>query len=133
MTLDSASPTAAGLALIYEAIQIKCDACSWQGSPTAYRSHVCVTPFITTEDGGVAVVTPRSGLVIALEDFEGGDGNVMPVKQGELLELTAESDSGWAFVTKKENNQSGWTPAAYLSPTCHSPTLTSSSSEQAGL
>ena len=117
---DAASPTAAALAVIYDSILVNCQSCPWTGSPREYPVHPCQS---------APEITPRSGLVVAMGDYEAappGERNVLPVKQGELLELTAESDSGWAFVTKETTRESGWTPASYLSPTRGSSATSSS-------
>jgi hypothetical protein len=108
MSGDSSSPTAAALAVIYDSIQVFCDKCEWQGNPRMYSSHACKQ----------GTVTPKSGSFIATEDFaEVPPGlHMLPVKRGEVLELEAESESGWAFVKRTTTNESGWTPASYLSP-----------------
>lgn len=119
LTQDSPSPTAAALAVIYESIQIRCEHCPWAGSPAAFPLHVCAEKPIKPEFERTdtrATITPKIGSVIALDDFEETPPglNLLSVKRGELLELEAESDSGWAYVKKVGTDETGWTPASYL-------------------
>ena len=106
---ESACATAAALAVIYESIQVKCDRCDWLGSPRAFTDHPCTNP---------ETVTPRSGSFVAVDDFQAVPPglHLLPIKRGDRLELEAESGSGWAFVKRMSTNESGWTPASYLSP-----------------
>lgn len=108
LSVDSPSPTAAALAVIYDSIQVKCEKCDWQGTPRSFSLHSCKAQ----------AVTPMSGSFIAVEDFEEIPPglHLLPVKRGERLELEAESESGWAFVKRTNTNETGWTPASYLSP-----------------
>jgi hypothetical protein len=65
------------------------------------------------------VVTPKSGSFVAVEDFRGDEtssSNLLAVKRGEKLEISAQSDSGWAYVTKPDTHEAGWTPASFLVP-----------------
>jgi hypothetical protein len=105
---DSPSATAAALAVIYDSIQVSCDKCDWQGSPRNFSLHSCKAQS----------VTPRSGSFVAVEDFEEVPPglHLLPVRRGDMVELEAESESGWAFVKRTNTNESGWTPASYLSP-----------------
>lgn len=127
---DSASPTAAALAVIYDSIQVNCDCCRFSGPPDRYSVHHCVDGNTTEPASGI---TPKQGTVIAVGDYdaqnireETGSHNLLPVKQGDVLELSAESDSGWAFVTKTDTHESGWTPCSFLSPTMRQTTASSS-------
>lgn len=106
---ESISPTAAALAVIYDSIQVQCHLCTWTGSPRQYADHACA---------GQQTVTPKSGSVVAVEDFQQVPPglHLLPLKRGDRLELEAESGSGWAFVKRTTTNESGWTPASYLSP-----------------
>jgi hypothetical protein len=114
VSLDSQCQTAAALSLMYEAIIVKCDKCDWIGSAKSYPNHSCCIVGLSSG------VTPKSGTVVAIDTFECTDAQetvVLPVRLGDLLEISAESDTGWAFVTKKETHESGWTPSSYLSKT----------------
>lgn len=104
---NTAYPLAAALSLMYDTVSIRCERCPWTGSPTDWREHSCT---------GQSMVTPKSGIVVAVDDFYPLEdmSNVLRVKSGDIFELSAESDSGWAFVTNKDTLQSGWTPTSYL-------------------
>jgi hypothetical protein len=108
ISVDSPCPTAAALAVIYDSIQVRCDKCEWTGSPPNYSLHACQAQ----------TVTPKSGSFVAVDDFEEVPPglHLLPLKRGDRLELEAESESGWAFVKRATTNESGWTPASYLSP-----------------
>ncbi len=105
-------PLAAALSLIYDSIRVHCDRCDWIGSPKEWTSHLCIKPVTSS----TSMVTPKSGTVVAVDDFYPQEdmSNVLRVKSGDVFELCAESDSGWAFVTNKDTLQSGWTPTSYL-------------------
>lgn len=105
---NTAYPLAAALSLMYDTISVRCERCPWIGSPKDWREHACST--------GPSMVTPKSGTFVAVDDFNPIEdmSNVLRVKSGDIFELTAESDSGWAFVTNKDTLQSGWTPTSYL-------------------
>ena len=114
---ESSSTTAAALAVIYDSIQVRCESCSWIGSPRSYPVHECHDIHVEPDDqGGLTVVTPKCATMVAVSDFDTpfSSSNVIPVRKGDLVELTAESDSGWALVTKLATHQRGWTPASYL-------------------
>ena len=111
LSQESPTPTAAALAVIYDSIQVRCESCDWTGSPRNYASHQCCS--------ASSVVTPKSGSFVAVEDFRGDEtssSNLLAVKRGEKLEISAQSDSGWAYVTKPDTHEAGWTPASFLVP-----------------
>ena len=110
ITTDNAdNPLAAAVSLMYDSIKASCDRCSWVGSPKDWPDHTCTTP-------SPSVVTPKSGTVVAVDDYCPSEDmlNVLRVKSGDIFELTAESGSGWAYVTNKDTLESGWTPTSYL-------------------
>jgi len=126
LSLESQSPTGAALNIIYDSITIKCDICGWVGPVREHINHQCVQEEPVGGDifsSLVSGVTPKSGTVIAIDTFGDqvddmtADNIILPVRMGDLLEISAESDSGWAFVTKKDTQESGWTPSSYLSMT----------------
>jgi hypothetical protein len=101
---------AAALSIIYDSICVRCDRCLWTGSPKDWTSHLCIGTAPSS------VVTPKSGTLVAVDDFypQQDMSNVLGVKSGDIVELSAETESGWAFVTNKDTLQSGWTPTSFL-------------------
>ncbi|KAA6414564.1 MAG: hypothetical protein FRX48_01313 [Lasallia pustulata] len=82
------------------------------------------TPGAVSPTAHVASVSPIRNTYRALYDFEGTSEHEFTLKQGRLVEVTQENDSGWSLVKDIDGRRQGWSPSAYLiqeSPNVSSP------------
>jgi hypothetical protein len=112
---DSENQLSSALRIIYDSISVSCDGCDWVGNPQSYSTHSCSVTSAATPSP--PVVTPRASTAVATHSFAGVEEgrDVLPVEAGEILDVSAETDSGWVYATNRRTKESGWTPKSFLS------------------